>query len=89
MRRIGELLTDNECYELGKLLRLEKQTLDQLKKGKGKIQDKVFEEWRIKHSLPNASLVEVLAEALEKIGRTVEAEIVKTAHSDKAEFNTG
>ncbi|XP_076106776.1 uncharacterized protein LOC143075292 [Mytilus galloprovincialis] len=89
LRRIGELLTDEECYELGKLLRLEKQILDQLKKGKGKIQDKVFEEWRIKHSLPNASLVEVLAEALEKIGRTVEAEIVKTAHSDKAEFNTG
>lgn len=89
LMRIGELLKDEECYELGKLLRLEKQTLDQLKKGKGTIQDKVFEEWRIKHSLPNASLVEVLAEALEKIGRIVEAEIVRTAHSDKSEFNTG
>ncbi|CAG2223395.1 unnamed protein product [Mytilus edulis] len=41
LRRIGERLTDEECYELGKLLRLEKQTLDQLKKGKGTIQDKV------------------------------------------------
>ncbi|CAC5361176.1 unnamed protein product [Mytilus coruscus] len=89
LRRIGELLTDEECYELGKLLRLEKQTLVQLKKGKGKIQHKVFEEWRIKHSLPNASLVEVLADALENIGRTAEAEIVRTAHSDKSEFNTG
>ncbi|XP_071180626.1 uncharacterized protein [Mytilus edulis] len=86
LRRIGDLLTDEECYKLGAILRIEKKVLDKLK-GKENIQHKIFEEWRYKHTLPNASLVEVLAEALEKIGRISEAEIVWRAHADKSEFS--
>ena len=86
LKRIGDMLTEEECYKIGTKFRIKSYTLKDIR-SKPNFHHKIFEEWREIHTKPNKSLVEVLADILEDIDRMQEAEIVRKAYADKTEFN--
>lgn len=83
LKRLGQGLTDDECYRLGVQLRVPIDSLIELQK-QDNFKEKMFEKWRPKR--PYESLVESLKRGLERIDKHAEADLVQEAYVNEAEF---
>ena len=83
LKRLGQGLTDDECYRLGVQLHVPIDSLIELQK-QDNFKEKMFEKWRSKR--PYESLVESLKRGLERIDKHAEADLVQDAYVNEAEF---
>ena len=82
LEKVGCLLTDDECYELGLKLRLNSRNPD---KSSERFKIDMFKQWR--GNRPHNALVTTLISALESIDKVIIGEIVQEAFDRKTEFN--
>lgn len=83
LKRLGEQLTDTECFHLGVQLHIDMNKLKDLQK-QNNFKEKMFREWRPKR--PYESLVENLKQGLDRINKQIEANWVQEAYNNAGEF---